>query len=62
MFQKALDGEKERDEVFCSAFLRSLYKHVGLDLAPGVAVRHTTPEHVARSIPPHTRHVLLRDC
>lgn len=60
MVQKALDGEKERDEIFCSAFVRTLYKHVGLDLAPGVAVRHTTPEHVARSVPPHTRHLLLR--
>jgi hypothetical protein len=61
MFQKALDGEKDRDEIFCSAFVRTLYKHVGVDLAPGVAVRHTTPEHVARSVPPHTRHLLLRD-
>lgn len=61
MFQKALDGEKERDEIFCSAFVRTLYKHVGVDLVPGVAVRHTTPEHVARSVPPHTRHVLLRE-
>lgn len=61
LLNKALEGEKDRDEIFCSAFVRTLYKHVGVDLAPGVAVRHTTPEHVARSAPPHTRHLLLRD-
>ena len=61
LLHKALEGEKDRDEIFCSAFVRSLYKHVGVDLAPGVAVRHTTPEHVARAVPAHTRHVLLRD-
>ena len=60
LLTKALDGEKTRDEIFCSAFVRTLYKHVGLDLAPGVAVRHTTPEHVARAVPPHTRYVLTR--
>jgi hypothetical protein len=61
MAKKALDGEKDRDEIFCSALVRTLYKHVGLDLVPGVAVRHTTPEHLARSVPPHTFHLLLRE-
>jgi hypothetical protein len=58
---RSLERDKERDEVFCSAFVRTLYRHVGLDLVPGVAVRHTTPEHVSRAKPPHERHVLLRD-
>lgn len=60
LLSKSLDRDKTRDEIFCSALVRTLYKHVGLDLAPGIAVRHTTPEHVARAVPPHERHVLLR--
>jgi hypothetical protein len=59
--RKAVDKDKREDEIYCSAFVRTLYKHVGVDLAPGVAVRHTTPEHVARSVPAHTRYVLNRD-
>ena len=61
MLRKSMDGEKDRDEIFCSALVRSLYRHVGLDLVPGVAVRHTTPEHLARCVPPHVFHVLLRE-
>jgi hypothetical protein len=59
--RKALDKDKSENEIFCSAFVRTLYKHVGVDLVPGIAVRHTTPEHVARAVPPHTRHLLLRE-
>jgi hypothetical protein len=58
---KSLDRDKERDEVFCSAFVRAIYRHVGVDLAPGVAVRHTTPEHVARAEAPGGRHVRVLD-
>jgi hypothetical protein len=61
ILRRSLERDKERDEIFCSAFVRSIYRHAGLDLAPGVAVRHTTPEHVSRPAPPHARHVLLRD-
>lgn len=59
--RKSLDRASEKDEIYCSALVRALYRHVGIDLAPGVAVHHTTPDHVARSVPPHERRVLVRD-
>ena len=46
--------------VFCSAFVRRLYASVGLDLAPGIADKHTTPEDIFRTMLPHTRYVLRR--
>jgi hypothetical protein len=61
MLQQKMHEDKEKDETYCSSFVRSLYKHVGIDLAPGVAVRHTTPEHLSRTAVPHTRHVLIRE-
>jgi len=61
LLKKQLEEEEEKDETYCSSFVRTVFKHIGIDLAPGVAVRHTTPEHVARTPVPHTRHVLIRD-
>lgn len=46
---KGLAQAPEKDEIYCSAFVRALYRHVSIDLAPGIAVHHTTPEHVARA-------------
>ena len=60
LLTKALERDREKDEIYCSAFVRALYRHVGVDFAPGVAVRHTTPEHVARA-KGAARHELLRD-
>lgn len=56
---KAMDRASEKDEIYCSALVRALYQHVGIDLAPGVAIHHTTPEHVARAA--GERHEVLRD-
>ncbi len=59
LLTKAMEQAPEKDEIYCSAFVRALYRHVGIDLAPGVAVHHTTPEHVARA--EGERHEILRD-
>ncbi len=47
--------------LFCSAFVRQLYGRTGLDLAPGLALKHTTPEDIFRTAAPHTRYLLRRD-
>jgi hypothetical protein len=60
LLKQRLAEEKEKDETYCSSFVRAVFQHAGLDLAPGVAVRHTTPEHLARTELPHTRHLLVR--
>lgn len=60
ILKKQLEEGEEKDETYCSSFVRTLYRHVGIDLVPGVAVGHTSPEHLARTEVPHTRHVLIR--
>ena len=60
MLQKRLHEDGEKDETYCSSFVRTLYRHVGIDLVPGVAVRHTAPEHLAQTRVPHARTVLIR--
>ena len=60
LLQKRLEEDEEKDETYCSSFVRTLYRHVGIDLVPGVAVRHTAPEHLAQTRVPHTRTVLIR--
>ncbi len=47
--------------LFCSAFVRRLYAGAGVDLSPGIADKHTTPEDIFRTALPHTRYVLRRD-
>ena len=47
--------------VFCSAFVRRLFRKIRLDLAPGVDDKHTTPEDLARTKIPHTTYVLQRE-
>ncbi len=52
----------ERDHSFyCSAFVQHLYRKAGLDLAPGLVVKHTTPEDIARTAVPHKTYVLERE-
>lgn len=46
--------------VYCSAFVRHLFEKIGLDLAPGVNVKNTTPEDIARASVSHTAWVLQR--
>ena len=47
--------------VYCSAFVRHLFSKLALDLAPGVAVKNTTPEDIAATTLPHTAYVLQRE-
>lgn len=61
MMRKTMDKGREKDSTFCSAFVRAVYRHAGIDLAPGVAVQHTLPEHVSRTPLPHARTLLVRD-
>ena len=46
--------------MFCSAFVQHLFRKIGLDLAPGIDLKHTAPEDIARTALPHTTYVLQR--
>jgi hypothetical protein len=46
--------------LYCSAFVQWVFRKAGLDLAPGVDFKNTTPEHIARTSLPHVRYVLQR--
>jgi hypothetical protein len=46
---------------FCSAFVQHLYRQIGIDLAPGLNAKHTTPEDISATMVPHTRWYLHRD-
>jgi hypothetical protein len=61
MMRKSLGTGREKDRTFCSAFVRAVFQHAGIDISPGIAVQHTMPEHVSRTAAPHTRHLLVRD-
>ena len=47
--------------LFCSAFVQHLFRKAGLDLAPGVADKHTTPEDISRTLLPHVTYLLQRE-
>jgi len=61
MMRKTMSKGRDKDSTFCSAFVRTVFKHAGFDLTPGVAVQHTLPEQVSRTPVPHTRYLLVRD-
>ncbi|HVM49209.1 MAG TPA: hypothetical protein VMU04_14355 [Candidatus Acidoferrum sp.] len=46
--------------LYCSALLQHLFRSAGLDLAPGVGLKNTTPEDIARTPIPHTAYLLVR--
>ncbi|HVT87770.1 MAG TPA: hypothetical protein VHD56_02875 [Tepidisphaeraceae bacterium] len=46
---------------YCSAFVHHLFRSSGLDLAPGLDEKHTTPEDLWRTLAPHTAWVLERE-
>lgn len=46
--------------LYCSAFVQHLFRKVGLDLMPGIDIKNTTPEDIARSPLPHTTWILQR--
>jgi hypothetical protein len=52
--------EREKS-LYCSAFIQLLFRKAGLDLAPGVECKHTTPEHIARTALPHVAYILRRE-
>jgi hypothetical protein len=60
LLKQKLHEDKEKDATYCSSFVRAIFHQAGIDLTPGVAVRHTTPEHIAMTEVPHTRHLLVR--
>jgi hypothetical protein len=60
ILRKQFWKQKEKDSTFCSSFVRTLYHSVERDLAPGIAIRHTTPEHVSATEVPHQRRELVR--
>jgi hypothetical protein len=44
--------------LYCSAFVHHLFRKAGLDLAPGVGLKNTTPEHISRAALPHVTYLL----
>jgi hypothetical protein len=50
-----------REQAFyCSAFVRHVFGQVGIDLVTGIAEKNTAPEHIARTMVPHTKWVMTR--
>jgi hypothetical protein len=47
--------------VYCSAFVQHLFRKAGVDLAPGVEGKNTTPEDISRTSVPHTMYLLERE-
>ena len=46
--------------LYCSAFVQWVFRRAGLDLAPGLDFKNTTPEDIARTSLPHVTYVLQR--
>ena len=46
--------------LYCSALVQHLFRKVNFDLAPGVDLKNTTPEDIARTAIPHTTYLLQR--
>lgn len=46
--------------LFCSAFVQHLFRRAGLDLAPGIDRKNTTPEDIWRALAPHRTYLLQR--
>lgn len=47
--------------LYCSAFVQHLFRKAGLELIPGIAPKHSTPEEIARTPVPHTTYLLQRE-
>jgi hypothetical protein len=47
--------------MYCSAFVQHLFRKMGIDLAPGVDAKNTTPEDISRTVIPHTTYLLHRE-
>ena len=46
--------------LYCSALLQHVFRKAGIDLAPGVDLKNTTPEDIARTPVPHVAYLLQR--
>jgi hypothetical protein len=46
--------------MYCSALVQLLFRKSGIDLAPGVDLKNTTPEDIARTELPHVTYLLQR--
>jgi hypothetical protein len=46
--------------LYCSALLQHLFRATGIDLAPGVDLKNSTPEDIARTPVPHVAYLLQR--
>jgi len=46
--------------LYCSALVQHVFRKTGLDLAPGVDLKNTTPEHIARTEIPHVTYCVER--
>ncbi|PYM09680.1 MAG: hypothetical protein DME18_17575 [Verrucomicrobia bacterium] len=46
--------------LYCSAFVGHLFRKAGIDLAPGVNAKNTTPEDISRAPVPHVTYLLKR--
>lgn len=46
--------------LFCSAFVQHLFRRTGIDLAPGVDAKNTTPEDISRTAVRHVTYLLKR--
>jgi hypothetical protein len=56
------DNVLARDRsMYCSAFVQHLFQKMGLELAPGIHGKNTTPEDIWRTGIPHVRYVLQRE-
>ena len=47
--------------MYCSAFVQHLFRKTGIELAPGVHGKNTTPEDISRTPVPHVTYVLERE-
>jgi hypothetical protein len=47
--------------MYCSAFVQHLFRKLGLELAPGIDGKNTTPEDISRSPVPHVMYLLERE-
>jgi hypothetical protein len=58
---RAEENKLAREQAFyCSAFVRHIFSHAGIDLALGVAVKNTTPEDIAQTLAARQRWLMVR--
>ena len=58
---RAEENRMAREQAFyCSAFVRHLFDHAGIELALGIAVKNTTPEDIAQTGAARQRWLMVR--